>query len=481
MAINPNSSYPTRTTAPDSDYPYGSAQNVTSQGDGSGTPWVKTIKDDDWGFKQALLYQSDIVPSGVPDTALRSDYLDGVKDVIERVSERYVNTTVGAKTLSERIGGISTQKELGAPYNNSNIVDPSSWRFRNVCRGYDPVQRKETAIFIRDGVSTEIASISNIHTSFVWGTTTLSTTLPANHVPDSACCDGDAIYLLCHSAATGTAAAVHKFALNPWSATPVWSHTLSGGISAARDGSSIIKVADSQRIVVLFNGEELNTSVPALAVLTKSTGAETTGSGNHVAGTVEGGAGLCISSGAIWFTTRTSGREQFWINGAQITNPALAPTGYSSRTNTTKKLGFMESNGQFLMIPTTDGSISLFNTSGTGQALYSAHFENEVSGVGESDEYVPIIWDGQRFWTFYQDGVIDNSFLMPIDPNSMRPGISTVIPRDRYTYTSLPWSTVTASGVARMAYADGCIWLIPSVGAAINSIPAQRIPRLAIR
>lgn len=83
MALNPYDTYPGNTTPPDVEYPYGSAQNVTVSGDGTGTPWRKDVVDDIWGFQQALLKAAgDITPSGNADRVGASQYLDAINFLI---------------------------------------------------------------------------------------------------------------------------------------------------------------------------------------------------------------------------------------------------------------------------------------------------------------------------------------------------------------------------------------------------------------
>lgn len=81
MAINPSTSFPSNTTTPNASYPYGGARDVVSPGDGSGTPFVAEMLNDIFGFQQAVLTEADITPSGVPDTATDSQYLDALKAI----------------------------------------------------------------------------------------------------------------------------------------------------------------------------------------------------------------------------------------------------------------------------------------------------------------------------------------------------------------------------------------------------------------
>jgi hypothetical protein len=480
MAINPGSTYPTK-TAVDANYTYRKAQDVSSPDDGTGTPWIAPLINDVFGMQQALLDNAGIVPSNSSDTAVVSEYYQAIQRAIERQMERYTNTTIGAKSLSERIGGIRSGTDIDLPYSTANIV--SGGPFRNVARGYNPVSRKETALFIVDDDETKIVQVENRNKDFVQVQTNLTITLAANHVPDSLCCDGDSVYILCHSAATGTAAIVYKFTWDgtplTWNSTPVWSTALSAGIRDDRDGSSVIKVADSSRVVVLLNGDNLGVGIPALSVLNKSTGTETTGSGNHVAGGKIGGVGLAISSGHIWFTTQTAGDETYWINGAQIVNPTLAPTNYAtpdSSTGVGALVGFMDSNGYMLALPRRDGKVNTYNTTDGNETKLALNTFSQPFGT--ADEYPPMVYDGYNFWTYFKSGS-DNAFLLPLDLRF--PMSTSEVQANSYTYTGYPWKAGVISGNARMCFADGCLWLIASANAAPNGINAQRIPRLTLR
>ena len=79
MALRPSTRYPTKTNAPDANYPYGSARNVTVPGDGTGYPFEADDIKDDQGFKQALLQYAGISPSDTADTAVASQYFEAVR------------------------------------------------------------------------------------------------------------------------------------------------------------------------------------------------------------------------------------------------------------------------------------------------------------------------------------------------------------------------------------------------------------------
>jgi hypothetical protein len=74
--------YPGRVITTDPDYPQGKARNRVNPGDGTGTPWEEQLANDIIGWKQALVDETGITPSGVPDRVGASDILDGLVALI---------------------------------------------------------------------------------------------------------------------------------------------------------------------------------------------------------------------------------------------------------------------------------------------------------------------------------------------------------------------------------------------------------------
>lgn len=109
MAINPETQYPGKIDAASVDYPHGRARNVTNPSDGTGTPLEKAWLNDLFGLQQALLTEAGITPSGAPDTARNSQYLDAMRalflavdsDIIERIEalEEKVNEDISVNQL----------------------------------------------------------------------------------------------------------------------------------------------------------------------------------------------------------------------------------------------------------------------------------------------------------------------------------------------------------------------------------------------
>lgn len=110
MAIDLFDTYPTKTNAPSPAWPFGQPRNITTPGDGTGTPWEQAIIRDTEGFKQALLTAGGLTPSGTPDTAEISQYLQA----LYKISGATVNTItqmqdlVGVNNLTVVIVGNSS-------------------------------------------------------------------------------------------------------------------------------------------------------------------------------------------------------------------------------------------------------------------------------------------------------------------------------------------------------------------------------------
>jgi len=82
MAIKPDSLFTGKIAAASTDYPLGSARNVTTPGDGTGTPFLADLVNDIFGFQQALLAEAGITPSESPDTAVASQYLGSLRALL---------------------------------------------------------------------------------------------------------------------------------------------------------------------------------------------------------------------------------------------------------------------------------------------------------------------------------------------------------------------------------------------------------------
>ena len=111
MAIIPENNYPGNIIPGNANYPYGQARNVSQPDDGTGTPYEQAIVNDDFGFKQAILGESGISPSGSADTALISQYMDGLKVLLKtgRKNLLYGNFFINQREVSGTVGLASGQ------------------------------------------------------------------------------------------------------------------------------------------------------------------------------------------------------------------------------------------------------------------------------------------------------------------------------------------------------------------------------------
>lgn len=100
MAIIPETQYPGKTTPASAQYPYGGAQNVTVSGDGTGTPWEAALLNDIFGFQQALLTKASIVPSGSPEDAQTSQYLQALLKLAKGVYTSIANLDADDKLVA---------------------------------------------------------------------------------------------------------------------------------------------------------------------------------------------------------------------------------------------------------------------------------------------------------------------------------------------------------------------------------------------
>lgn len=79
MALDLETEYPAQVDPATAEYPFGQPRNVSLPGAGDGTPWEQALVRDIYGVLQKLLQDAGLVPSGNPDTALASQYLDAMQ------------------------------------------------------------------------------------------------------------------------------------------------------------------------------------------------------------------------------------------------------------------------------------------------------------------------------------------------------------------------------------------------------------------
>ena len=98
--------YPGKANPPSAAYPQGSVKNDTAPGAGDGTPINEDWLNDVWGGIQAVIAEGGVAPSGVPDTAAASDFLDALGALFSVVANR------------------ASQAEAEAGTNNTKVMTP---------------------------------------------------------------------------------------------------------------------------------------------------------------------------------------------------------------------------------------------------------------------------------------------------------------------------------------------------------------------
>jgi len=118
MAISYTARYAGQIDPASGEYPQGTPRNDATPGDQSGTPWEEAILKDIAGFQAALLLESGIAASDIPDTALISQYLDGIKATILNAAQMttldlIASTKVHAAGAMLLLGGYSSAGGIG--------------------------------------------------------------------------------------------------------------------------------------------------------------------------------------------------------------------------------------------------------------------------------------------------------------------------------------------------------------------------------
>ena len=107
MAINLNTQYSSKNVPVSTNYPYGQGMNVSAQGAGDAVPWEAAVFNDWNGYFQAVLSAASIVPSGTPDNAVTSQYLQALRALFLDASSNLSDLT-SVSTARTNLGVYST-------------------------------------------------------------------------------------------------------------------------------------------------------------------------------------------------------------------------------------------------------------------------------------------------------------------------------------------------------------------------------------
>lgn len=103
--------YPARATGVSADYPDGSSKNESAPGANDGTPYDLARANDVFGVEQAMLHQLGIVPSGSAETALVSQFLEGVRRLASK-APAYVDSGIVNAYVLTRLSGLQASTVL---------------------------------------------------------------------------------------------------------------------------------------------------------------------------------------------------------------------------------------------------------------------------------------------------------------------------------------------------------------------------------
>lgn len=129
MAIDLTTVYPGQVDPASPDYPLGEPRNIVIPGDGTGTPLDEQWLQDYAGFFQAVLDAAGVTASGVPDTAIDSQYLDALLSIsggtqVEEIAP-FTGTTVSLSSSATSIAAVFIDGRYQAP-SSYTFVSPSA-------------------------------------------------------------------------------------------------------------------------------------------------------------------------------------------------------------------------------------------------------------------------------------------------------------------------------------------------------------------
>ena len=137
MALNPLVNFPGKVDAASAAYPYGTARDVVTSGDGTGTPWDAELIGDMWGLFQGLLSRAGINPSGVGDTVTVSQYIEALNKICGRATATTLDIIAAGSDFT-RTGVLTTSGYAAAGdgggcvwVGTGNVGTPSTTDFSN--------------------------------------------------------------------------------------------------------------------------------------------------------------------------------------------------------------------------------------------------------------------------------------------------------------------------------------------------------------
>lgn len=148
MAIIPETEFPGKIVPGNASYPYGQARDITTPSDGTGTPLRASLVNDIFGFQQALLAAAGVTPSGAPDTAAASQYLQALQ-VLFAGTVSFTGTyaqwgaklKLGPRTLTIKGGNVDYSSNPGEIEVPVSFLEP----FATICATVNLTRKMEVS------------------------------------------------------------------------------------------------------------------------------------------------------------------------------------------------------------------------------------------------------------------------------------------------------------------------------------------------
>lgn len=125
MALVPETAFPGQIKPSTAAWPYGEAQNITTPGDGKGTPWKAILTNDLFGMQQSFLSAAGITPNGQPDSVENPQYLSALVSIIGNNAAYQFATVEDMKNGSIENGEVPT-----VSFSEGQVISSgrTSWR-----------------------------------------------------------------------------------------------------------------------------------------------------------------------------------------------------------------------------------------------------------------------------------------------------------------------------------------------------------------
>lgn len=392
MTLKLSTTYPGRASAPDADYPYSSFRNETVQGADDGTPleiaWAKDVN----GFEQSLLSEAKLTPNDEPDTVPVCQKMTAMK-LLFGSTNRPPNASI--QDLCAGFPGVQWHDPAASP--NYAYLGASGAEVVDSCLAWSWTDDKPCVLYITDSgdVRSLLGQWDYDMAPALGGTLGLTYPATPSHVL-SVANDGTSTYVAWRRDSDGNIM-VSKYAMNPFSVTPVWTTDLGEVYPATADLLNYFKliIAGDYHIALSMSDLVLSISAHGVAIINKSNGGFLLGQGNNTSyNTADDKAqfGKIVSDGTHVYWIGKSGTTSvtFYLASAKISAPTTSD--YSLAVLATGIVAASEREKYFtglLNVGGSEGAVVVSNPS--GQVNVFSKLADAAGGCVEIQNFLQ--WD----------------------------------------------------------------------------------------